>query len=155
MCIIFEDVSIKFDQYFISKKKPLRAILRGFKMGAGTGFEPVTFRLWAWRATGLLHPAINLTFYQVSSKSKCLKRRDEMREWVECKGFSLVFFAVRPIPVCFAKLGVLSSSVYGRKKNNEYLSKSISDQFGSSALRRFCRDWSRARNGQLVLQSFR
>ena len=25
---------------------------------AGVGFEPTTFRLWAWRATGLLHPAI-------------------------------------------------------------------------------------------------
>ena len=24
---------------------------------AGVGFEPTTFRLWAWRATGLLHPA--------------------------------------------------------------------------------------------------
>ena len=27
---------------------------------AGVGFEPTTFRLWAWRATRLLHPAINL-----------------------------------------------------------------------------------------------
>ncbi len=26
---------------------------------AGVGFEPTTFRLWAWRATGLLHPAPN------------------------------------------------------------------------------------------------
>ena len=26
---------------------------------AGTGFEPMTSRLWAWRATGLLHPAIS------------------------------------------------------------------------------------------------
>ena len=25
---------------------------------AGEGFEPSTFRLWAWRATRLLHPAI-------------------------------------------------------------------------------------------------
>ncbi len=25
---------------------------------AGAGFEPAAFRLWAWRATGLLHPAI-------------------------------------------------------------------------------------------------
>ena len=27
-------------------------------MVAGAGFEPATFRLWAWRATWLLHPAI-------------------------------------------------------------------------------------------------
>ena len=27
------------------------------KLVAGVGFEPTTFRLWAWRATGLLHPA--------------------------------------------------------------------------------------------------
>ena len=27
-------------------------------LGAGRGFEPLTFRLWAWRATGLLHPAL-------------------------------------------------------------------------------------------------
>ena len=27
---------------------------------AGVGFEPTTFRLWAWRATGLLHPATKL-----------------------------------------------------------------------------------------------
>ena len=26
-------------------------------MVAGAGFEPATFRLWAWRATWLLHPA--------------------------------------------------------------------------------------------------
>ena len=28
---------------------------------AGEGFEPTTFRLWAWRATKLLYPAIILT----------------------------------------------------------------------------------------------
>ena len=27
-------------------------------MVAGDGFEPPTFRLWAWRATRLLHPAV-------------------------------------------------------------------------------------------------
>ena len=31
----------------------------GVCLVAGAGFEPTTFRLWAWRATGLLHPAIN------------------------------------------------------------------------------------------------
>ena len=30
-----------------------------FWLVAGTGFEPVTFGLWAQRATGLLHPATN------------------------------------------------------------------------------------------------
>ena len=29
---------------------------------AGVGFEPTTFRLWAWRATGLLHPAPSKLF---------------------------------------------------------------------------------------------
>ena len=29
-------------------------------MVAGDGFEPPTFRLWAWRATRLLHPAVFL-----------------------------------------------------------------------------------------------
>ena len=33
-------------------------ILLVIKLVAGVGFEPTTFRLWAWRATGLLHPAI-------------------------------------------------------------------------------------------------
>ena len=28
------------------------------KLVAGIGFEPMTFRLWAWRATWLLNPAI-------------------------------------------------------------------------------------------------
>ena len=28
------------------------------KLVAGVGFEPTTFRLWAWRATKLLYPAI-------------------------------------------------------------------------------------------------
>ena len=30
------------------------------KLIAGAGFEPTTFGLWAQRATGLLHPALNL-----------------------------------------------------------------------------------------------
>ena len=33
---------------------------RSKKLVAGTGFEPVTFGLWAQRATWLLHPAISL-----------------------------------------------------------------------------------------------
>ena len=31
---------------------------------AGEGFEPTTFRLWAWRATKLLYPAILCIRYQ-------------------------------------------------------------------------------------------
>lgn len=30
-------------------------------MVAGAGFEPTTFRLWAWRATELLYPAMCYT----------------------------------------------------------------------------------------------
>ena len=33
------------------------------KLVAGVGFEPTTFRLWAWRATGLLYPAIRCVYY--------------------------------------------------------------------------------------------
>ena len=36
-------------------QKTLKALIL---LVAGGGFEPPTFRLWAWRATGLLHPAI-------------------------------------------------------------------------------------------------
>jgi hypothetical protein len=42
-------------------KKPVGAGLtpwpNGLDLVAGAGFEPAAFRLWAWRATGLLHPA--------------------------------------------------------------------------------------------------
>ncbi len=32
---------------------------------AGTGFEPVTFGLWAQRAAGLLYPAITLLYAEL------------------------------------------------------------------------------------------
>lgn len=35
----------------------MRAFLWLYNLVAGAGFEPAAFRLWAWRATGLLHPA--------------------------------------------------------------------------------------------------
>ena len=46
----------------ICKKKPKKNNEKcketvGIFLVAGVGFEPTTFRLWAWRATGLLHPA--------------------------------------------------------------------------------------------------
>jgi transposase InsO family protein len=49
------------------KNRPLPAAVpdefaRSVKVVAGVGFEPTTFRLWAWRATGLLHPAANAWF---------------------------------------------------------------------------------------------
>ena len=40
-------------------KSAFRNHQSAIKMVAGTGFEPATFGLWAQRATGLLHPAIN------------------------------------------------------------------------------------------------
>ena len=40
------------------KKKPTSKRTLTRKLVAGAGFEPTTFRLWAWRATRLLHPAI-------------------------------------------------------------------------------------------------
>ena len=46
------------------KKKPLITYwLSRVKMVAGARFELTTFRLWAWRATGLLHPAIRLSSF--------------------------------------------------------------------------------------------
>ena len=40
------------------KQKPRKIWgFRGLKLVAGARFELTTFRLWAWRATGLLHPA--------------------------------------------------------------------------------------------------
>ena len=45
------------------KEKPLESSdSNGFRVVAGSGFEPLTFGLWAQRATRLLHPAI---FYYV------------------------------------------------------------------------------------------
>ena len=44
----------------IEKKSAIRNPKSAIKMVAGTGFEPVTFGLWAQRATWLLHPAINM-----------------------------------------------------------------------------------------------
>lgn len=34
----------------------------GLYLVAGGGFEPPASRLWAWRATGLLHPAMGRIF---------------------------------------------------------------------------------------------
>ena len=34
-----------------------KSLILLIELVAGVGFEPTTFRLWAWRATGLLHPA--------------------------------------------------------------------------------------------------
>ncbi len=60
---------------FFKKLSPIAAIVRWKNflnvskikkvlvwLVAGVGFEPTAFRLWAWRATRLLHPAINLLF---------------------------------------------------------------------------------------------
>ena len=67
----------------------------GFQMGAGSGFEPLTFRLWAWRATMLLHPA---SIFKVGSKFP--PRRDCKKKNSFCGFFR--FFRIlprrRPIP---------------------------------------------------------